>query len=217
MIAHVAAMTPTHHSPLPDPTLTLSRALAQAVAQGAGPHISIQDLISGIKAQALALMLILFALPNILPSLPGTSAITGLPLMLLTLQLTLGQGVWLPRLIADRAVPRAGFQALLNRAQPYFDWVEARLRPRLLWASSPWALRGIGAVMLTLSLVIMLPIPFANALPALSILILAIGIAVRDGVFILAGLVAAVGTATLISALYGTMVVLALTKLTPFF
>ena len=88
------------------PAKTLSAMLIEAVSQGTGDYISIAELISGIKTQALALLLIIFALVNVLPSLPGTSAVTGLPLTLLTLQMAIGRGVWLPKLS-----PTAQFRA----------------------------------------------------------------------------------------------------------
>lgn len=50
----------------------------------------------------------------------------------------------------------------------------------------------LGALCLILSLVLMLPIPFGNLMPALAICIIALGILERDGYWILAGLVISV-------------------------
>lgn len=196
---------------------SLSHALIAAVGDGTDDYISLADLVAGIKTRALALLLVLFSLPNILPALPGTSAITGAPLVLLTLQMMLGQGVWLPRVVANRAVPRAGFLAILARAQPYFNRVEKMLRPRQLWLTSPFAQRVLGGLMLALSVIIMLPIPLANALPGLAILIIAMGIAERDGYFVLAGLMVAMGGVVALFTFYDTIFTLALAQITPWF
>lgn len=196
---------------------SLSNALTNAVSAGTGDYITIGEIVAGIRGRALALLLVLFALPNILPALPGTSAITGAPLVLLTLQMALGQGVWLPRVVANRAVPRAGLLALLNRAKPYFERIERMLHPRQLWLTTQLAQRLLGALMLGLSLIIILPIPFANALPAAGILIIAIGLAERDGIFIMAGLLAACAAVAILSSFYGALATLMLAQITPWF
>ncbi len=165
----------------------LSKLLAETVSAGKSDYVSIAELLSGIKTQALAIMLILFALPNIPPALPGTSAITGLPLVILTLQMTLGQSLWLPRVIANRAVPRAGLMAVLTWAAPYFHKVERLLRPRALGLTTSVMKQGIGGLMLILSLIIMLPIPLGNTMPSLAIVLIAMGLAQRDGVFVITG------------------------------
>lgn len=200
-LPHLTAMTRAHH-----PAKTLSQMLTEAVSQGTGAYISIADLIAGIKTQALALLLIIFALVNVLPSLPGTSAVTGLPLTLLTLQMAIGRGVWLPKIIANRAVPRAGLLALLHRAQPYFLKVEKLLHPRLSWMTSPIAQRLLGALMMLLSVIILLPIPLGNAAPALAIMFIAIGMTERDGAFVLIGLVVAVIAITLLFTVYWALI-----------
>ena len=61
------------------------------LAEGEGERISIGDLVGKLSHRAHTTLLVLFALPNVLPAIPGTSAITGMPLVYLALQLTLGQ------------------------------------------------------------------------------------------------------------------------------
>ncbi len=209
---HVTAMSETRQTAPHATTPPLSQMLTDAVGQSTGDYISIGALIDGIKTQALALLLILFALPNILPSPPGTTAILGAPLVLLTLQMALGRGVWLPQFILKRAVPRAGLLAILAKAQPYFARVERLLRPRLLPLTAPLAQRGLGALMVVLSIMIMLPIPLANSAPAIAITLVAIGLIERDGVFILAGITAAIGAAVLVVTVYWTLIALAVSQ-----
>ena len=57
----------------------------------------------------------------------------------------------------------------------------------------------IGVATLVLAIFLFLPIPFANGLPALSILMLALGLSERDGYWFVAGLcLAAVSTGLVI-------------------
>ncbi len=201
-------MTPAHQTAPP-----FSKMLQQAVASSTGDSITIGALMQGLKSQALALLLVLFALPNILPSPPGTTAIFGAPLVLLTLQMAFGKGIWLPQIITNRAVPRAAFLALLTKAEPYFAKIERLLRPRLLMLTMPIAQRGLGALMVVLSIMIMLPIPLANSAPSLAIILIAIGLVERDGAFILAGICAAIGAASIIFTVYWTIIAYAIGQL----
>ena len=61
----------------------LSQELLQLASTATAERITLQDLLDGIKSHARPTLLILFALPNTIPSIPGTSAITGLPLVYL--------------------------------------------------------------------------------------------------------------------------------------
>lgn len=172
--------------------------------------MSIGALMAGLKTQALALLLILFSLPNILPSPPGTTAIFGAPLVLLTLQMALGRGVWLPQVITNRTFPRATFLSLLDKAEPYFAKIERLLRPRLMFMTSALAQRLLGAGMVILSIMIMLPIPLANTAPSLAIILIAVGLVERDGLFILAGIAGAIGAAVIVVTVYWTVIAFAL-------
>jgi hypothetical protein len=77
------------------------------------------------------------------------------------------------------------------------------LRPRLTVILSWTGERLIGVAILLLALILTLPIPFANALPACAIAIIGLAIVEKDGIAVLAGL--AVGVASV--AVAATVVV----------
>ena len=123
--------------------------------------------------------------------IPGSSAFTGVPLMVLAIQLLLGRSdVWLPRLIADRAIERASFARLVRAALPTVERIERLARPRWWPGSYQLAERIIGLCTFVLAGLLSLPIPFANAGPALAIVMLALGLSERDGYWLVAGLAA---------------------------
>jgi hypothetical protein len=186
--------------------IPLSQQLLRLAQSGDSERVSLGDLLDGIKTHARATMLILFALPNLLPGLPGTSAVTGLPLVYLTLQMLLGRPAWLPGFIADRSLLRANLLALLTRAAPHLARVERILHPRLPSLSSENAQRIIGAIGMFLSLLVMLPIPLGNFLPALAILIAALGLLGNDGAFILAAAVIAVSAVIVLVGVYWAVI-----------
>ncbi|PTE19558.1 ABC transporter permease, partial [Cereibacter changlensis JA139] len=64
-------------------------------------------------------------------------------------------------------------------------------KPRLAPLTAPAAERVLGALCLVLSIVLLLPIPLGNMLPAVAICGIAMGILERDGLWIAFGLAVA--------------------------
>jgi hypothetical protein len=69
-------------------------------------RISVGDLLAALGDRALAALMFVFAIPNVLPAPPGTSAILGIPLLFLAAQITFGRRPWLPVIISQRSIPR---------------------------------------------------------------------------------------------------------------
>lgn len=182
----------------PDAGSALS-AVLQRLAEGEGERVSIGELLAGLGDRALGALLFVFAFPNALPALPGTSAILGMPLVFLAAQLAFGRKPWLPRFIAARSMPRPVFRSLVQRMQPWLQRAERLLRPRASVLALPPMEYAVGLVCLVLAVVILLPIPMGNMLPAFSVCLLALGILERDGAWIVAGLLAALASAALVS------------------
>jgi hypothetical protein len=174
----------------------MSQALARVQAETETERVTIGDLFARIGERAHYTLLILFALPNTLPGIPGTSAVLGVPLLYLTLQLALGRAPWLPGFIARRSVGREALASVLERAQPWLQRGEHYLKPRLRGLTGPWAERWVGICAVMLAAMIMLPIPFGNMLPALAIIFAALGLMEEDGLWVVIGAV----TGTLASA-----------------
>lgn len=69
---------------------TLSLMLHDLAQDESREHIAVGDLLASLGDRALAALLFVFAVPNVLPVPPGTSAILGAPLIFLAAQLALG-------------------------------------------------------------------------------------------------------------------------------
>ena len=151
-------------------------------------RLSLAQIVASLSDQARGVLMILFALPNCLPGIPGTSAITGLPLVFLTLQMALNLPPWLPGFIAKRSVSRQWLAGVMIKAEPWLRRIERLVHPRLMVLTSDPAERLVGGLGLVLSLVIMMPIPLGNTLPALAILVFSVGFVGRDGAWVLGGL-----------------------------
>jgi hypothetical protein len=150
-------------------------------------RVSVADLLTAFGSRAPAALMLLFAIPNVLPMPPGTSAVLGTPLLFLTLQLALGRPAWVPRAIARRSLARAAIAPAMRRVAFGLTTQHALLRPRLQRLVEPPAVQAIGWASSLLALILFLPIPFGNMLPALAISLFAVGILRRDGAWVLAG------------------------------
>ncbi len=161
------------------------------------PRISLGVLRDALGDRGFGVLLFIFALPNLVPvNIPLLSAVLGLPLVLLAAQLTYGRHKpWFPRWLTERSFPREGFANVVLRSLPYLEGAERLLRPRLTVLLSWTGERLIGLAILILALVLFLPIPFANWLPACAIAIIGLAIVEKDGLAVLVGL--AVGVASL--------------------
>lgn len=183
----------------PDATLRLSEVLSAIAADETRERIAVGDLLKVMRERAFGPLMLIFALPNVLPTPPGTSSVLGAPLVFLTAQLALGWSPWLPPLIARRSIARKDFAAFVSKATPWLARAEKLLRPRLGALAHPPAENIVGVMCFVLALILVLPIPLGNMLPALAISVLALGILERDGVWILAGMAIAVASLGVVS------------------
>lgn len=158
-------------------------------------RISVADLLLAMKDRAFGALIFIFAIPNTIPTPPGTSAILGIPLVFLSLQMALGQKPWLPQVIARRSMLRTDFAGMVARIEPWIAKAERMLKPRLAPLSSPSMERVIGVFCLILSIILALPIPLGNMLPAVALCIMAFGILEKDGLWVILG--AALGVVSL--------------------
>ncbi|MGU3494361.1 exopolysaccharide biosynthesis protein [Xanthobacteraceae bacterium A53D] len=155
-------------------------------------RVSLADLLHIMQDRAVGALLFIFAVPNVLPTPPGTSSVLGAPLVFLSAQLMLGMRPWLPAFIAKRSIARKDFATLIGKAIPWLARAEALLRPRLGLMVHPVAERVVGLMCFILAVILILPIPLGNMLPALAISLMALGLLERDGVWTVLGLITAV-------------------------
>ncbi len=184
----------------------LSEVLLAIASDESRTEITISDLMHIMEARARAALIFLFAFPNVLPAPPGLSAVLGLPLLYLTAQMMLGRFPWLPRIVAERGISMIAFRSMIDRALPLLKRAEKLLRPRWSWMVRPVAERLLGGFALVLAVIITLPIPLANMLPAFAICVIALGVLERDGLWTGIGLVVGLASLALSGAVAYAMV-----------
>ncbi len=185
----------------------LSDTIANLSSGCAGDSISFDDLTRTLGDKGYAGLLFLLAAPNILPMPPGVSGATGVALALLSAQLVIGlRRPWFPGFMLRREVSTEKFAAIGTRLEPLTRRAEALITRRLDLLTGLVARRLVGLMCLFLAVVLALPIPFGNVVPAAAIALFALGLLARDGVAVLAGVAATTGTGAVLAGVgYGAI------------
>jgi len=170
----------------------LSAELRELVDRFQDRPVRLADITEVLKGRGYDLLLILLTIPFLTPiPLPFLSTPFGLIIALAGLRLALGQKPWWPRRLLAKELPPQFLSRLLRASGRIVRIIEYCVRPRWSFISGwPPFQRASGALVCLSGLLLLLPIPvpFTNTLPAISILILASSALERDGFFFLLGL-----------------------------
>jgi hypothetical protein len=183
----------TEPSDREDPLAT-SDVLLRLVRDFPGERLTMGDVVAGLEDRAFGLLMLLLALPNCppMPGIPFLSTITGTPLAFFAGQLALGQPVpWLPRRLLRQSIGRAELLRVLEASAPYIRRVERLLKHRLPQLATGRGERAAAGAAFLLAVILALPIPGGNLLPAWAIMFFALGIVERDGVCVVIGFILA--------------------------
>lgn len=179
-------------------------AVLRRVAEQVEDRIRIAELTHGFGDRAFGALLLLFAIPNLVPLPPGSSTILGLPLILVAAQLALGRdSLWLPQAVGNRSLAKRDLQRVVDYGLPTLRWTERLLAPRLGALLND---RLIGIACLVLAIVLILPIPLGNMPPAFAICAFALGLLQRDGLAVLAGWLATLVSLVIVALVSGAVI-----------
>ncbi len=182
----------------------LSSILGTLAERSSGP-ITVGHIRDALGDRSFAALLAFFAAINLLPLPPGTTLILGLPMLLITGQMLLGQGtVWLPRSVLSRSLSAQRFRRMTERNLPRLLKFEKLIRPRWWpFPSSAMADRTIGLIGFVLSVIVTLPIPLGNWLPSFAVFLIALALSERDGIWLGIGLLIGLLSILLVTAIVG--------------
>ena len=165
----------------------LSELFAQMARDADGP-VSLGAIVDAMGARAFAPLLVLFAAINLVPLPPPSSAILGLPMLAVAVQMAWGvKRAWLPGFLVNRSISASQFRFMMDWLIPKLRRVEQWIRPRYwpFWRRRGDRVVGIFAAILATSVV--LPIPGGNWLPAFAATLLGLSLLERDGVLFAVG------------------------------
>lgn len=175
--------------------------LALKSASGAD-GLSLGEIADRLDERAFGLMILILALPCLVPALPGVQVIA-VPILLMGLQLAVGRReIWLPARVARLRARASWIATIADFADRRMRWTERMSRPRLTALATGPAERLVGLAVSVAGLAIMLPI--TNTVPSLAVTLMAVGLLQRDGVFtILGGTIAAAWAGLLVALAIG--------------
>jgi hypothetical protein len=149
------------------------------------------DILAATQGRGFGLLLVLIALPFITPiPLPGLSTPFGLVVVIIGARLSLGKRPWLPARLLRRELPARFVSRILAAGRVVVRWLEVLARPRFDFLHQQELYRRIAGGLITVSgllLLLPIPVPFTNTLPALTVLLLSAGAVERDGLFFVGG------------------------------
>lgn len=163
----------------------LSTELQRLIGAFAERAVCLREVLEVTHGRGYNLLLILLAFPFCTPiPLPGFSTPFGLVIAFLGLRLALGQRPWLPARLLDQQLPARFFPRFMGATRRLVSWLEYFLKPRLTRVVQ-WRLirQSMGAVILCSGMLLLLPlpIPFSNFLPAFTVVLLAAAMLEDDG------------------------------------
>lgn len=177
----------------------LSEVFLRLAAEAEG-RVTVEAVRDALGDRSFAALLVFFASFNLLPLPPGSSVILGLPLIIVSAQMVMGnKTAWLPAFLMRKSVSAEHFRNFAARSVPRLIYIERLIKPRY-WPF--WRRRGdrvIGAIALILSIAVFLPIPLGNWLPAFATALVGLALSERDGVLFAVGCVVGVTSLAVIA------------------
>jgi hypothetical protein len=168
----------------------------------------IADIMHDFHENGILLAMIFFSLPVAvpLPYPPGFTTVMGAPLILLAIQMIMGsKKVSLPEKMNNYEIKNSTLKSISDKVVPILIALEKYIKPRLGFAKSVYCEQIIGIFCLIAAISVAIPLPMTNAIPALGITVMCLGLLNRDGIVIIAGvLITIIGVVIAIGAVMGS-------------
>lgn len=192
-----------------DPAASLGQQLADIIERLPPDTLSLGELLDVFSDEGLLLLTILLTLVFLIPvSIPGVSTVFGAAILLVGISRLFNRPLWLPTRVKHKALPADRLRPGLTAGLVWVRRMEKISRPHRLRFFVDGAGQGVfnNLAFILAALLLMAPfgfVPFSNTLPALALLLYAIGFIQRDGGAILLGHLANIGTIIYFSVLIG--------------
>ncbi|MBY0422993.1 MAG: exopolysaccharide biosynthesis protein [Parvularculaceae bacterium] len=164
--------------------------LSRMAALAEGPRISVGALVDGLEGRAFGMLLLIFAIPALIPFLVGVHSAVGIPLAMLAWQMVLGRKEpWLPEAIRKQEIDVTAFRKMTTSVVPWIKRAEAVTKPRLDFLTNGVFERVLAAFVIFFAGIIFLPGPGTNGVPGFCVALIALGLIERDGVIASIGVI----------------------------
>jgi len=190
---------------------TASQVLHRLTVGSPDDKVSFGQMLDALGERGFGLLLMLFAIPNLLPfpGVPGVSFVTGMAILFISVQLILAKDEpALPDWVSHKSFSRAQLSRFIVKTNPLLRWLEKPIRPRLAPVVVGVGERMIGVVGVIHALTLALPIPMGNLPQAVALILLALALIELDGWMAILGYIASI-----VAVIWLALVVLGLGKI----
>ena len=170
-----------------------SDVLKKMVVETDDANISIGEICSKLGGRSFGILMLFFAIPGAIPSLPSVTSIFAIPIIVFAVQLIMGYPrPYLPKYFLDMTFSRTTFNTIINKSNKYLVSFEKLCKPRIFWLTDKKYEKLHGMLILILAIIFLIPLPFMNWPPSFAICLIALALIERDGILMILGLVASV-------------------------
>ena len=168
-----------------------------------GDQACVRDVLDDFGRRSFGPFMMIPALIEISPlgGIPGVPTALALFIAVIAAQLVIGRDhIWMPEFVQRRSVESGKLHKAVEKLRGLGHWLDGHSQDRLEKLTVGIWLRFAGAVVIALCCTVppLELLPFASTLPMLAIIMIGLGLTVRDGALLLsalifAGLAAAIG------------------------
>ncbi len=172
------------------PPKRLSAELLELAESVQDRDLTLGDLMNQLEGRVYTLFLVLLSLPFCQPvMLPGLSTPFGVVIALLGLRFAFRKKPWLPKRLTSTRLTAKFLPAVMRSSAKFLRAMEKLLHPRLIGIFDyhiAHIFAGIVIFICGALLLLPLPVPFSNLLPALAVVLTAAAFSERDGYCLIA-------------------------------
>jgi hypothetical protein len=172
-------------------TAPIEKRLRDAAAALRSERVSMQTMAQAHGPEAHGTLLLLMALPCLLP-VPGVGTVLGMGMVALAAAMWRGHtATCLPQRVAELEMPVHWAQRVLRLLAAAYALAGRHARARFSHLAAAGRRSGLALAVGLMAVIVVMPIPFGNVLPALALALIGLGLVFRDGLAVAAGLVVA--------------------------
>ena len=162
--------------------------LHDAAAAIRDERVSIQAMAQAHGPEAHGTLLLLLAMPCLLP-VPGVGTLLGLGMAALAVAMWRGHcTACLPKRVAQLELPRHWAERVLLGLATAYALAGRHARARLSHLAQAGRRSATALAVGLMAVIVVLPIPFGNVLPAVAVVFIGLGLVFRDGLAVILGL-----------------------------
>lgn len=183
------------------PVETRIAAIADKVRRAEG--VNAGALVEMLGSASYPMVVMVLSVLNMIPGPPGYGGTIALAIMSATLARLLGKPLRIGGWIGRRMLPEKLLQRMIGQLQWLARLIGRLSRPRLEILTGPRSERLTAAFIFLVSLPMVVPIPFINAVPNTGIAVICVSRLNRDGLGVLiGGVIAVIGLGIAITAIW---------------